>query len=163
MYEIDVVDYQIIDLLLEDGRMNAAEIARRLEGESSERSIRYRINRMVEEGIITISAVVNPRALGYQVIADVFVEVEPGKIQEVAQALAAHEMVSYVACSIGDRDISAQVVARDNGEVYAFATEFIGHLPGVRKTTTSIVPMTMKDVHQWRVPRTAVPHNHKKS
>jgi Lrp/AsnC family transcriptional regulator, regulator for asnA, asnC and gidA len=156
MYEIDETDRQIIDLLLEDGRMKSAEIARRLEGESSERSIRYRINRMVEEGIINISAVVHPRTLGYQVIADVFVEVEPGKIYEVAQTLAAHELVSYVACSIGERDISAQVVAHDNGEVYAFATEFIGRLPGVRKTTTSIVPIRMKDVYQWRVPRSAV-------
>jgi len=157
MYEIDDIDCQIIDLLIEDGRMNAAEMARRLQGESSERSIRYRINRMVEEGIIKISAVVNPHALGYQVIADVFVEVESGKIQEVARLLAKHEMVSYVACSIGDRDISAQVVARNNAEVYAFATEYIGHLPGVRKTTTSIVPFTIKDVYQWRVPRSALP------
>jgi Lrp/AsnC family transcriptional regulator for asnA, asnC and gidA len=157
MYELDDIDCQIIDLLIEDGRMNAAEIARRLKGESSERSIRYRINRMVEEDIIKISAIVNPHALGYRVIADVFVEVEPGKIQEVALALASHELVSYVACSIGDRDISAQVVAHDNAEVYALATDFIGHLPGVRKTTTSIVPMTMKDVYQWRVPRSAIP------
>lgn len=157
MYEIDDTDCQIIDLLIEDGRMNAAEIARRLEGESSERSIRYRINRMVEEGIISISAIVHPHALGYQVIADVFVEVEPGKIQEVARLLTGHELVTYVACSIGERDISAQVVARNNAEVYAFATEYIGHLPGVRKTTTSIVPFTMKDVYQWRVPRSALP------
>jgi Lrp/AsnC family transcriptional regulator for asnA, asnC and gidA len=156
MYEIDDIDCQIIDLLIEDGRMNAAEIARRLQGESSERSIRYRINRMVEEGIITISAIVNPHALGYQVIADVFVEVEPGKIQEVARLLTEHEMVSYVASSIGDRDISAQIVAHNNAEVYTFSTEFIGRLPGVRKTTTSIVPFTMKDVYQWRVPRSAL-------
>lgn len=157
MYEIDDIDCQIIDLLIEDGRMNAAEIARRLAGESSERSIRYRINRMMEEGIITISAIVHPHALGYQVIADVFVEVEPGKIQDVARVLTEHEMVSYVACSIGDRDISAQIVAHNNAEVYAFATDFLGHLPGVRKTTTSIVPFTMKDVYQWHVPRSALP------
>lgn len=153
MYELDDIDCQIIDLLLENGRMNAAEIARRLEGESSERSIRYRINRMVEEDIISIRAIVHPHALGYQVIADVFIDVEPGKIQEVAQTLANHELVSYVACSIGERDISAQVVARNNAEVYAFATEYIGRLPGVRKTTTSIVPFIVKDVYQWRVPR----------
>lgn len=156
MYEIDSTDRQIIRCLMEDGRMNAVEIARRLEGESSERAIRYRINRMVEEGIIKVSAIVNPRALGFQVIADVFIEVEPGKIQEVAKILAAHELVSYVACSIGQRDISAQIVAHDNNEVYNFATEFIGHLPGVHKTTTSIVPVRLKDVYQWGVPDSTV-------
>jgi len=25
-------------------------------------------------------------------------------------------------------------------------------VPGVRKTTTSIVPLVLKDVYQWRVP-----------
>jgi Lrp/AsnC family transcriptional regulator for asnA, asnC and gidA len=83
----------------------------------------------------------------------VFVEVEPALISEVAHALAEFENVSYVACSIGERDISAQIIARDNTEVYAFATEVIGRLPGVRKTTTSIVPIRLKDVYQWRIPR----------
>lgn len=159
MNELDAIDRLIVDCLMEDGRMTAADIARRLQGESSERAIRYRINRMVEIGAIKISAIVNPYALGYQVIADVFIEVEPVKIREVARLLAEHELVSYVACSIGERDISAQIVARDNTEVYAFATEFIGHLPGVRKTTTSIVPIRLKDVYQWRVPLEAVDPN----
>lgn len=153
MYEIDEIDRNIINCLMDDGRMNAAEIARHLQGESSERAIRYRINRMIEEGIIKISAFVNPHALGYRVIADVFVEVEPGRIQEVARSLAEHELVSYVACSIGERDISAQIVAHDNSEVYSFSTEFIGQLPGVRKITTSIVLKRLKDIYQWRAPK----------
>jgi Lrp/AsnC family transcriptional regulator for asnA, asnC and gidA len=153
MYEINEVDCKIVDLLMEDGRMNAAEITRRMGGELSERAIRYRINRMLEEGVIKISAIPNPSALGFTVIADVFVEVEPALISEVARTLAENEQVSYVACSIGERDISAQIIARDNTEVYAFATEFIGRLPGVRKTTTSIVPIRLKDVYQWRIPR----------
>lgn len=136
--------------------MTAAEIARRLHGESSERVVRYRIDRMVEEGIIKISAIVNPHMLGFEVIADVFIEVEAGKIQEVATILAANEMVTYLACSIGERDISAQIVARNNAEIYRFSTEVIGSLPGVRKTITSIVPLTMKDVYQWRVPSSLV-------
>ncbi len=140
MYEINEIDCKIVDLLMEDGRMNAAEIARRMGGELSERAIRYRINRMLEEGVIKISAIPNPGALGFTVIADVFVEVEPALISEVARMLAEYEQVSYVACSIGERDISVQIIARDNAEVYAFATEVIGRLPGVRKTTTSIVP-----------------------
>ncbi|MFM8319276.1 MAG: Lrp/AsnC family transcriptional regulator [Chloroflexota bacterium] len=155
MVKIDEIDREIVNLLMEDGRMNAAEMARRLEENISERAIRYRIHRMLEEHIIHISAVVNPRSLGYQVIADVFIEVEPGQTNLVAQRLAEHESISYVACSIGERDISAQVIARDNAEVYAIVTNFIGNLHGVRKLTTSIVPLTMKDVYDWRIPQEA--------
>lgn len=151
MSKIDKIDLQIVDLLLEDGRMPAAEIARRIGG-VSQRVVRYRIERMLKEKMIVISVVPQPQAFGFKVIADVFVEVEPASIMEVAAALAQHELVSYVACSIGETDVSVQVVARDNAEVYAFATQVIGALPGVRKTTTSIVPLKLKDVYQWRIP-----------
>ena len=153
MYEIDEIDCEIVNLLMEDGRMRATDIAHRLGDGISERAIRYRIKRMTEEGIIRIGAILDPHTLGYRVIADVFIEVETGHIEEVARKLAEHENVSYVACSIGERDISAQIITRNNAEVYSFATEYIGKLPGVRKTTTSIVPITVKDVYQWRIPK----------
>ena len=153
MAKIDHIDRAIVDLLMEDGRMPAAEISRRLGDEVSERAVRYRIDRMVEEGLITLSAIPNPRLLGFQVVADVFIEVEPSQIGEVARRLAEQEKVSYVACSIGERDVSIQVVARDLAEFYTYVTEVVGKLPGVRKTTTSIVPITLKALHQWHIPK----------
>jgi Lrp/AsnC family transcriptional regulator for asnA, asnC and gidA len=155
MSQIDKIDRDIVNLLMEDGRMPAAEIARRL-GSISERVVRYRIERMINEGVISICAVPNPRAIGYDVVADIFIEVEPAYIDEVAAVLAQNGSVSYVACAIGAPDISVQVIARDNAEVYAFATQVIGKLPGVRKSTTSIVPIVKKDVYQWRIPEDAV-------
>jgi DNA-binding Lrp family transcriptional regulator len=65
----------------------------------------------------------------------------------------AFDCVSYVACSIGETDVSIQVLAKDTVEIYRFVTEVIGKLPGVRKTTTTIVPIVLKDVYQWRMPR----------
>jgi len=155
MSQIDNIDREIVNLLMDDGRMPAAEIARRI-GSISERVVRYRIERMVKDGLISISAIPHPRAIGYRVVADIFIEVEPAYIDEVAAALAQHESVSYVACAIGTPDVSVQVIARDNAEVYAFATQVIGKLPGVRKTTTSIVPIVKKDVYQWRIPENEV-------
>ncbi len=152
MYEIDKIDIEIINLLMEDGRMPASEMARRIGG-ISERMIRYRIERIVKEGYIQISAITNPKSLGYLVTADVFLEVESGSILEVAKRAAEYDCVSYVACSIGERDISIQIVGHDTNEVYQFVTEVIGKIPGVRKTTTSIVPLVLKDVYQWRVPK----------
>jgi DNA-binding Lrp family transcriptional regulator len=60
--------------------------------------------------------------------------------------------VSYVACGIGESDVSIQIVAKDTTEIYQFITEVVRKVPGVRKTTTSIVPLVIKDVYQWRVP-----------
>jgi len=151
MYEFDKIDIKIVNLLLEDGRMSASEISRRM-GDISERAIRYRIDRMIDEGVIQISAVVSPEALGFTIKADVWLEVESDLILEVAKKMAAFENVTYVACGIGQNDISIQVVAKDTTEIYHFVTEVVRKVAGVRKTTTSIVPIILKDVYQWRVP-----------
>ena len=151
MYEIDEKDIKIVNLLLEDGRMTASDIARNIGG-ISERAVRYRIDRMVKDGVIRISAIVSPQAFGFDTRADVWLEVESDKILEVANRMAEFENVSYVACAIGETDVSIQVVAKDTGEVYRFVTEVVRKVPGVRKTVTSIVPIVLKDVYQWRVP-----------
>lgn len=153
--KIDSIDRAIVDLLMQDGRMPCAEIARRIGGNLTERTVRYRLNRLISEGIIRTSAVVNPQAIGFSVIADVFVEVEPGRIMEVARKLAEMECVTYVACSTGERDLSVQIVARNNEELYNFVTEVIGKVRGVRKTTTMLLPVVLKDVYQWPIPAAA--------
>ncbi len=150
-YKIDRIDQTIVHLLIEDGRMPSSEIARRL-GNVSERSVRYRIDRLIQQGVIRVSAIVNPKAVGLPVKADIFVQVEPGHVPEVARKMTEFECVSYVACSTGDRDLSIQVYARDNEELYRFVTEVIGNVPGVRKTSTMLLPLVLKDVYDWHIP-----------
>jgi Lrp/AsnC family transcriptional regulator, regulator for asnA, asnC and gidA len=154
MAKIDEIDIQIANLLVEDGRMSSAEIARRIGG-LSERAARYRIERMIRDSVIQVRAVANPQAIGYNIVADVWLQVEPDAIRDVAQKMIEYGCVAYVAYSIGETDISVQVVGRDTAEVYRFVTEVIGPMPGVRKTTTSIVPRVLKGVYQWRLPMDA--------
>lgn len=155
MYNFDKTDVKIVNLLLEDGRMSSSEIARRI-GDISERAVRYRIDRMMDENVIRVSAVAKPQAFGLTTIADVWMEVESDKILEVAKKMAEFDNVSYVACGIGESDVSIQIVAKDTAEIYQFITEVVRKTPGVRKTTTSIVPLILKDVYQWRVPERIV-------
>jgi Lrp/AsnC family transcriptional regulator for asnA, asnC and gidA len=139
MYNFDKTDIKIVNLLLDDGRI-------------SERAVRYRSDRMVDEGVIRVSAVARPQAFGLTTIADVWMEVESDRILEVARKMAEFDNVSYVACGIGESDVSIQIVAKDTSEIYQFVTEVVRKVPGVRKTTTSIVPLVIKDVYQWRIP-----------
>jgi Lrp/AsnC family transcriptional regulator for asnA, asnC and gidA len=155
MYNFDKTDIKIVNLLLEDGRMPASEISRRM-GDISERAVRYRIDRMVNEGVVQISAVARPQAFGLTTIADIWLEVESDRILEVAKKMAEFDNVSYVACGIGESDVSIQIVAKDTAEIYQFVTKVVRKVPGVRKTTTSIVPLIIKDVYQWRVPERIV-------
>ena len=160
MYEFDINDIKIVNILLEDGRIPASEIARRI-GEISERAIRYRIDKMVSKGVLQISAIINPGAFGLTIKADVWIEVESDKIHAVAKKLVEFENVTYVACGIGENDISIQVVAKDTSDIYHFITDVVRKVPGVRKTTTSIVPIILKDIYQWRVPEKSLKITHK--
>jgi Lrp/AsnC family transcriptional regulator, regulator for asnA, asnC and gidA len=149
--KLDQLDKEIIDLLTKDGRMSCAEIARAI-GTVSERSVRYRLEKLIADNVIRITAQPVPQALGYSIVADVFIEVESGQVLEIARKIASYEFVSYVACSTGESDISIQIITQNNRELYEFVTEVLGKIPGVRKTTTSMVPFIVKDMEQWRIP-----------
>jgi Lrp/AsnC family transcriptional regulator for asnA, asnC and gidA len=150
-FALDAIDRSVVSLLLEDGRISSAEITRRI-GHVSERAVRYRIERLVRSGVIRISAIVNPQAVGFSVIGDVLIDVAPGKLQDVAAQLVEFPTVSYVAGSVGEGDLSVQVYARDTEELLRFVNEVIGKVPGVTRTKLAMVPWKLKDVYQWQVP-----------
>jgi Lrp/AsnC family transcriptional regulator for asnA, asnC and gidA len=152
---LDHIDKQIVDLLINDGRMSCADIARAI-GNISERAVRYRMTKLINDAVIHINAVVMPKALGFSVLGDVFIEVEAGKVFDIAKQIADYENVTYVGCSTGEINISAQVVAHDNVELYNFVNQELGKIPGVRRVTTSILPVILKDVYYWHIPTSII-------
>jgi len=151
MLEPDDFDWQIIKLLNADGRMPSAEIARKL-GDISARTVTNRINALIENGIINVRAVVNPEKVGYSVMADVFVEVEPGRVREVAELAAKLPQSSYVACSTGECDVSISLRVRSIEELFEFVTDNLGNIPGVRRTQSFLLPIKIKDLDTWLPP-----------
>jgi Lrp/AsnC family transcriptional regulator for asnA, asnC and gidA len=148
---LDDIDRRIVAALLADGRTSAAKVSRALGG-VSERAVRYRIQRLLDHEVMRVGAVVDPVAVGYELIADVFIEVAPGSLRSVAQRLADHPRVSYVAAAIGRGDLSIQVCARNAGELAGLVGELMASIPGVNTARTVLVPWKLKDVHQWRIP-----------
>ena len=151
----DELDWKIIKLLIKDGRMSSADIAREL-GSVSARTVTNRIDSLIRQGIIDIRPIVDPEKLGYCVLADVFVEVEPGSIQEVANKLRTLPQISYLALAVGETDIIISVRAQEINELYDFVTETIGKIPGVRHTNTFPLPVQIKDYYSWLPPEVDV-------
>jgi Lrp/AsnC family transcriptional regulator for asnA, asnC and gidA len=151
MYSPDRIDWEIITLLNEDGRLPSAEIARRLVNVSS-RTVNNRIKVLSEQGIINIRAVVNPEAVGFGVLADVYLEVEPGRVREVAELVARFPQATYVACATGDSDVSLSLRVRTIEELFTFVDEKLGNIPGVRRTQSYVLPLKIKDLDTWIPP-----------
>lgn len=149
--KLDDLDLRILEFLYEDGRVPAARIARRL-GFVSAKTVANRIGRLVDQGFVEIKAVGQPRALGYRVAADISIEVEMGRVGEVAQALKNLKNVSYVALVAGDRDLQTQVVAVDIEDLQRFILSELQAVPGIQRTKTSVLTEIVTATRDWRIP-----------
>ena len=76
--ELDDIDLKIIELLQENARISAKEIAQNVYLSST--SVATRIDNLMKKGIITgFRAQMNPLALGFYTKAFISVEVEPNQ------------------------------------------------------------------------------------
>lgn len=148
MDKLDHIDWEIIRLLNEDGRMPSTEIERKLRNVSA-RTINNRIDALINKGVISIRAVVNPDLVGFGVMAEVFIETEQGKLREVAEVAAGFQQVSYVACTTGEKNVIISIRARNIEELFNFITEELGKIPGVRHTQSYLMPLKIKDFARW--------------
>lgn len=151
MYKPDQLDWKIIDLLNGNGRISSAEIARQL-GDVSARTVSNRIDALTEHGIINIRAVLNPKEVGYSVLADVFIQTQPSELRSVIEQLDHLPQICYMACATGDTDIIIQVCAKNIGELYDFVIEVLGKIPGVRQTRTYPIHLNVKKFSDWLPP-----------
>ena len=133
MYELD---RQIIRILQSDGRASNAKIAR--EVGVSEGTVRRRLRHLVQEDVIKVIAVPNLEQMGYTTSALIGVQTEPGKVDEVAEAIGALDEAHYVAITTGAYDIFAWVGLESPGQLGTFLRGKVGTVPGVRRTETFV-------------------------
>jgi Lrp/AsnC family transcriptional regulator for asnA, asnC and gidA len=145
----DKLDQCIIRLLQKNGRAKSAVLARELG--VSDRTVRNRIKRLVEQGAILPTVVVNHRSFGYHTAVDIFCEVDMSRMAEVGHALLQLPEVNYIAFSTGDQDFSVQALLESSDAVYDFVQKLVS-IPGVRRTRTVLVPRILKDAYQWMPP-----------
>ena len=130
------LDKKIIRLLQVDGRASNARIAR--EAGVSEGTIRRRLRRLIQENVIQVIAVPNLEQLGYVTAALVGVQVEPGRVSDVADALAALDEAHYVAITLGAFDVFAWVGLESSEQLGVFLRQKVHPIPGVRRTETFV-------------------------
>ena len=85
--ELDELDRKILALLRDEGRRPNAEIARTVG--ASEPTVRKRLDRMLQGGVLKVLAVLNAAATGYPVDAIIGIRVRTGFMRDVGRQLAA--------------------------------------------------------------------------
>ena len=136
--DLDDLDRTIVALLTEDGRLSASEIAIRI-GDASERTVRNRIAALLQNRHIVIGAIPDPTAMGRDVQADLQIEVEPGRVEQVAAELGEYDEVGYLAATSGDFNLVAAVFFDTNAELLDFTENTIGKISGVRRVAINMI------------------------
>ena len=143
----DELDYRILQQLNRDARAPASEIARAVG--ANQRTVRNRIDRLVELGAVRLTAVVDPYLFGYVMSTDIFLEVDPQKEEQIVDCLLRMPEICYLAYGQGTNEISIEARFKNNVEMYDFLRQALPSIPGVRVTSYALVPRILRNIDQW--------------
>ncbi len=141
---IDDTDRKLIELLNRDGRRPYTEIAQQLE--VSEATIRTRVTRLQDSGILRIVALCNPLTLGHQSVR-LMLSVRDHSPRAVAKNLADMAMVNHVALGTGTCDIYIEATCRDLDQLVTLLDD-VRRLPGVADIDELVLLELFKD-YSW--------------
>lgn len=148
---LDELDYQIVQELHREARVAASDIARRTG--ANERTIRKRIERLVADGVIRLTAILDPLAFGYQTAADIFLEADPAQETTILEQLMSMPEVTYVALGQEATEISVEARFRDNQALREFLGRTLPGIPGVKVSRYALVPRILRNIDEWMPPK----------
>jgi Lrp/AsnC family transcriptional regulator for asnA, asnC and gidA len=144
---LDDLDKAIIKALQVDGRRPYAQIGRELE--VPEATVRQRADRLISRGVVQVVGVTDPLAMGFRQPALIGLRVDPARIDEVADRVAALDEVTYVVMTAGRFDVICEVVCVDNEDLLRVLAESFGGIEGIRSTETMVELRFVKESYRW--------------
>ena len=143
-------DLQLVAALQHNARRPNTEIARELR--VAESTVRRRIEWLIREGYIEISALTDPLKIGFPVWVVVEIQVDLPQIEAVTDALAQLPEIFFIGVTTGAFDIFFTAVFRSNDELYRFISRELAKIPGIRHTATSSILRLAKRTFAYGVP-----------
>lgn len=149
----DALDRKILALLQDDGRMPNARIARATG--VSVPTVRKRIERMVESGVVQIVGLLEPAATGYPISVMVGVNVAAGELREVGRAFAALARVCWVGYCTGRYNLLVEAVFRGSDELLEFLSGPLAPGGSIIATEVFTILGNEKFNYMWEIPEDA--------
>jgi Lrp/AsnC family transcriptional regulator for asnA, asnC and gidA len=138
MEKIDKLDKKILSILSQNARMPFKDVA--AECGVSRAAIHQRVQRLIEEGVITGSGYyVNPKSLGYRTCTYVGITLERGSMyKEVIEKVAKIPEIVECHFTTGPYTMLIKLYARDNEQLMDLLNNKLQAIPGVVSTETLI-------------------------
>jgi Lrp/AsnC family transcriptional regulator for asnA, asnC and gidA len=144
---MDKIDRAIITRLQYDGRMPFTDIAADLG--ISEGSVRHRVKRLMDSGVLQIVGIVEPQFLGWNAAGMIGITVRAGQVEAVADQIAQFPEVSYLFMASGGFDLFVEVYCKDMNHFVSFLNQKLQLVPGVQRTETFMILKMYKLSYRW--------------
>jgi DNA-binding Lrp family transcriptional regulator len=141
-FALDHVDLALLGELREDGRRSYPQLAASCH--VSESAARRRVEALTAAGCLRPVTLVDPGFLGYDVEVFVWLQLELGRLEQVAAALVERPEVRYASATSGYSDMVAEVILRSQDDLYRFRTQVLGSLAGIRSADMAVELRTLK-------------------
>ena len=135
-YRIDEIDRQIIRELQVDGRVSFRTIAETLN--IADGTVRTRVNRLTELGILKISAMINPFHFKNSILAHIGMQLESRIHHEVMRKIADLDGVLSVCNTAGEFDLMVEVFLHSRDELNHFLFVLLPTIEGIKSTHTFV-------------------------
>ncbi|MBI9107758.1 MAG: Lrp/AsnC family transcriptional regulator [Spirochaetales bacterium] len=145
---LDEIDWRISQELRNDARMPASEIARKLD--LNPRTVRNRIDRIVELGAARAHWVFEPKVFGYVISVDIFLKIETESAADViCHDLINDPQVNYLAFGNGKETMSIEGLFKNLEEMDEFIYQKLPAYEGVRVESVALVPKVLRSQYEW--------------
>ena len=115
----------------------------------SEFTVRRRLKRLLDSGVIKIVAVANPIDLGFEIAGNLKIKIDLKKADFVLKKLKKIDSLIWVALTTGGTDIDVDFVTRSLKEFHELIFKKISKIDGVISTETSLMVDLVKDEYAW--------------
>lgn len=145
--ELDDLDRKIIRKLQYDGRAPFTQVAEELG--ISEGTVRNRVNRLTDAGVMQVVAIVQPQFLGWDAAALIGLNIQHDRVEAVAHEIARFPEVSYLLMASGGYDLFAEVYCQDMAHLVTFLNHKLRQVPGIQRTETFMILKMYKLSYRW--------------
>ena len=134
---VRISNIKLLRILRENSRISYLEIARILG--VSETAVRKRVKRLLEEGVIRRFTIeIDPKKVGYQVVAMIGLDTKPEALISVLEMLKELENVQSLYSSSGDHMIMMECWFKDYSELSKFVKSLEG-IEGITRICPAII------------------------
>ncbi|MFC1986730.1 Lrp/AsnC family transcriptional regulator [Chloroflexota bacterium] len=133
---LDSPDRQLIDLLQQNAQQPSRALAKQLGVNSS--TVRRRVKRLIQQGIIRIIAIPKPEEIGLNLRVVVAFKVALDQLKAFVKQLGSNPNVRFLAVTSGQFDVLASMWFEPTDQLYVFMEEEVVKMEGLRGTETFV-------------------------